>query len=332
MSKYDIYGIGAALVDTEIEVTNTDLKNLGIDKGLMTLVDEARQQELVTYLTGHLVASKRSSGGSGANSIIGASYFGANNFYSCKVSSDDNGNFYLKDMSAAGVVCNQNDQLYQGVTGKCLVLITPDAERTMLTHLGISATLSESELDLEAAKQSQYVYLEGYLVTSPSAKAAAIKLRQTAETHGIKTAISLSDPGMVEFFGDGLKEMIGQQVDILFCNEHEALGFTKTANIRDAAQGLKQYARSFAITQGSKGALIYDGNKYHTIAAYPVKAIDTNGAGDMFAGAFLYAITHGYDYATAGKLASRASAEVVKDFRPRLRPEQHGKILEEILG
>lgn len=332
MSKYHIYGIGAALVDTEIEVTNDDLKNLGIDKGLMTLVDEARQQELVTYLTGHLVASKRSSGGSGANSIIGASYFGANNFYSCKVSDDHNGDFYLKDMANAGVTCNKNDQLHQGVTGKCLVLITPDAERTMLTHLGISATLSENELDLEAAKNSEYVYLEGYLVTSPTGKAAAIKLRETAEAHKVKTAISLSDPGMVEFFGAGLKEMIGKKVDLLFCNEHEAQGFVGAKSAQEAAEGLKQYARAFAITLGSKGALVYDGNKFHNIAPHPVKAIDTNGAGDMFAGAFLYAITHGHDYARAGALASRASAAVVSDFGPRLRPEQHRQVLKETLG
>jgi len=337
MSKYHIYGIGAALIDTEIEVTNDDLKNLGIDKGLMTLIDEPRQQELITYLSGHLTASKRASGGSGANSIIGASYFGAKTFYSCKVTDDDNGNFYLKDMSNAGVACNKNDQRISsssntGVTGKCLVLITPDAERTMLTHLGISATLSENELDLVAAKNSEYVYLEGYLVTSPTGKAAAIKLRETAETHKIKTAISLSDPGMVEFFGDGLKEMIGNKVNLLFCNEHEAMGFTKTRNIRDAAQGLKTYAHTFAITQGAKGALVFDGNKYHAIAPHTVKAVDTNGAGDMFAGAFLYAITHGHDYASAGKLASRASAEVVSDFGPRLRPEQHKQILKSVLG
>jgi sugar/nucleoside kinase (ribokinase family) len=332
MKKYHIYGIGAALVDTEIEVTNDDLKNLNIDKGLMTLVDESRQAELVAYLSGHLTASKRASGGSGANSIIGANYFGANNFYSCKVSDDDNGSFYLKDMANAGVTCNKNDQLHQGVTGKCLVLITPDAERTMLTHLGISATLSENELDLSAAQNSEFVYLEGYLVTSPSAKAAAIKLRETAETHRVKTAISLSDPGMVEFFGSGLKEMIGKKVDLLFCNEHEATGFVGAKSIQEAAEGLKQYARAYAITLGSKGALVYDGNKFHTIAPYPVKAIDTNGAGDMFAGAFLYAITHGYDYASAGKLASRASSAVVSDFGPRLRPEQHKQILQSVLG
>jgi sugar/nucleoside kinase (ribokinase family) len=335
MRQYHIYGIGAALVDTEIEVTNDDLKKLGIEKGLMTLVDEPRQQELITYLSGHLTASKRASGGSGANSIIGASYFGAKTFYSCKVSDDDNGNFYLKDMASAGVVCNRNDQPHAsgantGVTGKCLVLITPDAERTMLTHLGISATLSENELDLSAAKNSEYIYLEGYLVTSPGAKAAAIKLRQAAEAHQVKTAISLSDPGMVEFFGDGLKEMIGDKVDLLFCNEHEAMGFVGAKTVPDAAEGLKKYTRAFAITLGSRGALVFDGNTYHPIAAHPVTAVDTNGAGDMFAGAFLYAITHGHDYASAGKLASRASAEVVSDFGPRLRPEQHQQILKTV--
>jgi len=337
MSKYHIYGIGAALVDTEIEVSNDDLKNLNIDKGLMTLVDEVRQKELGEYLSGHLTASKRASGGSGANSIIGANYFGANNFYSCKVSDDSNGDFYLKDMANAGVTCNKNDQRIssesnKGVTGKCLVLITPDAERTMLTHLGISATLSENELDLSAAKNSQYVYLEGYLVTSPTAKAAAIKLRETAEANNVKTAISLSDPGMVEFFGTGLKEMIGNKVDLLFCNEHEGMGFVGAKTVQEAAEGLKQYARAFAITLGSKGAFVFDGNKFHNIAPHPVKAIDSNGAGDMFAGAFLYAITHGHDYARAGQLASRASAEVVSDFGPRLRPEQHKQILKSVLG
>ncbi len=332
MSKFHIYGIGAALVDTEIEVSDEDLNNLNIEKGLMTLVDEARQLELLDYLGDHLVASKRASGGSGANSIIAANYFGANNFYSCKVSSDENGNFYLKDMADAGVSCNSNDQLAEGHTGKCLVLITPDAERTMLTHLGISETLSEIELDLEAAKNSEYIYLEGYLVTSPTGRAAAIKLRETAEANSVKTALSLSDPGMVEFFGDGLKEMIGNKVDLLFCNEDEGKGFVGANSVEEAAEGLKQYASTFAMTLGAKGALVFDGTTLHTIDPHPVKAIDTNGAGDMFAGAFLYAISHGHDFATAGRLASRASAEVVTAFGPRLPPEKHQTILSEVVS
>lgn len=329
---YHIYGIGAALVDTEIDVTDNDLVQLGIDKGLMTLVDAERQQALVDYLSTHMTHSRRASGGSAANSIIAASYFGAKTFYSCKVGPDQNGEFYLGDMQAAGVACNKNDHGDEDVTGKCLVLITPDAERTMLTHLGISATLCRKMLDHDAIALSQYAYIEGYLVTSDTGRAAAIELRETAEKHGVKTALSLSDPGMVEFFGDGLREMIGNGVDLLFCNEHEAQGFTSTDNAKAAAEKLKQHARTFAITCGSRGALVFDGSKLHEIEPHAVKAVDTNGAGDMFAGAFLYAITHGYSYRDAGRLASRASAEVVKNYGPRLPAEKHTAIHKEVFG
>lgn len=329
---YHIYGIGAALVDTEIDVTDSDLAELGITKGQMTLVDAGRQQQLVDYLSGHLVHSRRASGGSAANTIIAASYFGAKAFYSCKVARDDNGSFYLNDMDAAGVACNVYDHVGDGVTGKCLVLITPDAERTMLTHLGISETLCRQALDHDAVSRSQYAYIEGYLVTSPSGRAAAIELRETAERHGVKTALSLSDPGMVQFFGDGLREMIGNGVDLLFCNELEAQGFTGTEDTAAAAKVLGQYAKTFAITCGARGALVHDGNTLHTIAPHQVKAVDTNGAGDMFAGAFLYAITHGHSFVDAGRLASRAAAEVVSSYGPRLAPGRHAAIRHSVMG
>ncbi len=329
---YHIYGIGAALVDTEIDVSDQDLAQLEITKGHMTLVDAERQQQLVDYLAGHMTHSKRASGGSAANSIIAASYFGAKTFYSCKVAKDDNGSFYLKDMQAAGVACNTYENVGDGATGKCLVLITPDAERTMLTNLGISETLCKQALDHDAVARSQFAYIEGYLVTSPTGRAAAIELREAAEKHGVKTALSLSDPGMVEFFGDGLREMLGNGVDLLFCNEHEAQGFTATDNTPAAAEKLKQYAKTFAITCGARGALVFDGNALHTIEPHVVKAVDTNGAGDMFAGAFLYAITNGYSYKDAGRLASRASAEVVSDYGPRLAADKHAVIREAVLG
>lgn len=332
MSSYHIYGIGAALVDTEIEVSDQDLDNFQIEKGVMTLVDEQRQHELMDHLSDHLVASKRASGGSACNTIIAASYFGAKNFYSCKVANDENGEFYINDLRAAGVDLHHNGSLDPGITGKCLVMITPDAERTMNTFLGISADLSEAELHLDAVAQSQYVYIEGYLVSSPTGKAAAIKLRELAEQQGVKTSLSLSDPAMVEFFGEGLKEMIGNKVDLLFCNADEALKFTQTQSIDDAAEQLKNCANTFAITLGAKGALVFDGSDYINIDPQPVKAIDTNGAGDMFAGAFLYAITHGHTFAEAGKLASAAAAQLVTQFGPRLPAEQHGAIKNQILG
>lgn len=332
MSKYHIYGIGAGLVDTEIKIADDDLKEFNIDKGVMTLVDEPRQNELMDLLSDHLVASKRASGGSACNTIIAASYFGAKTFYSCKVADDDNGRFYIDDLRNAGVSFQQNGALPEGITGKCLVMITPDAERTMNTFLGVSATLSEQELNLDAVRESAYVYIEGYLVTSPTGKAAAIRLREEAEKHGVKTSISLSDPAMVEFFGDGLKEMIGDKVDLLFCNEDEAKKFTKTNSIEDAAKALQQVARSYAITLGSKGALVYDGYQSDFIDPHPVTAVDTNGAGDMFAGAFLYAITHGHSFAEAGKLASLASAQLVTQYGPRLPARAHSDIKGVVFG
>jgi len=332
MSNYHIYGIGAALVDTEIEVSDEDLSNNKIDKGVMTLVDETRQHELMDMLSDHLVASKRASGGSAANTIIAASYFGANNFYSCKVANDENGDFYIKDMRDAGVNLPPKGDDNEGITGKCLVMITPDAERTMNTFLGISETVSLNELHTPAIEQAEYVYIEGYLVTSDTGRAAAIRLREQAEANGVKTALSLSDPAMVQFFRDGLSEMIGDKVDLLFCNLDEALGYTQTDNIDDAVSSLKKIANEFAITLGSKGALLYDGSNIINIDATETKAIDTNGAGDMFAGAYLYGITHGYTREQAGKLASAAAAQVVSQYGPRLKPEQHQKIVKTILG
>lgn len=332
MSKYHVYGIGAALVDTEIDVSDADLEQFGIQKGVMTLVDEDQQHVLVDQLSGHLVHSKRASGGSAANTIIAASYFGGKNFYSCKVADDENGKFYINDLRAAGVDYHHNGRLEPGITGKCLVMITPDAERTMNTYLGMSASLSTAELHPDVVPQSQYVYIEGYLVSSPTGKAAAIKLRELAEQHGVKTSLSLSDPAMVDIFGEGLKDMIGERVDLLFCNEQEAKGFTGADSIDGAAEGLRQYARSFAITRGARGALLYDGREMIEVAAQPVKAIDSNGAGDMFAGAFLYAVTHGHSFAVAGELASAAAARLVTQYGPRLPAKQHADIRKTVIG
>ncbi len=328
--QYHIYGLGAALVDTEIEVSDQFLQQAGIEKGHMTLVDEERQQQLLELLEGHLVGSKRASGGSAANSVIAASYFGSRAFYSCKVADDDNGHFYLRDLADAGVASNPHGG-DSGITGKCLVMITPDAERTMNTFLGVSESLSRHELNEAALLASEYLYIEGYLVTSDSAREAAIRARRLAQDNGVKIAISLSDPGMVEFFEQGLREMIGTQVDMLFCNREEALQWTRTESVAAAAEQLKRDANTFAITLGGDGALVFDGQQLLQIPPYPVKAIDTNGAGDMFAGAFLYAVTQGHDFATAGRLACRSAAELVCQYGPRLPAATHTRLLAEIL-
>ena len=330
MKKYHVYGVGNALVDMEFEVEDQFFESNTIDKGVMTLVDEARQHELL----GHLDAfeGKKASGGSAANTIIATSYFGGKSFYSCKVASDDLGDFYVNDLQQAGVDSNVGEGRKEGVTGKCLVMITPDAERTMNTFLGITANFSVDELNMAAIKDSEYLYIEGYLVSSDTGRHAAIEARKVAEENGVKTALTFSDPAMVQFFKDGLQEMIGNKVDLLFCNEAEAMSWADTDNLDTAIESLKQVASSFAITQGSEGATLFDGKNLIDISHHDVKAVDSNGAGDMFAGAFLYGITHGHSFYEAGNIASLAAARVVSQFGPRLAAAEHKDILDVVLG
>ncbi|MDJ0507754.1 MAG: adenosine kinase [Crocosphaera sp.] len=324
--KYHVYGVGNALVDMEFQVTPELLQDLNIDKGVMTLVDEVRQGEIIAKFNGNLC--KQSGGGSAANTMVALSQFGAKGFYSCKVAKDEAGFFYLEDLQNCGLDTNVHDEKeVEGTTGKCLVMVTPDADRTMNTFLGISGGLSEAELVPEAIADSEYLYMEGYLVTSPTAKAAAIKAREMAENAGVKTTFSLSDPNMVEFFKEGLLDIIGSNIDFLFANESEALKMAETEDFSDAIAHFKTLSNGFAITRGSQGSVIYDGQELIQITPYPVEAVDTVGAGDMFAGAFLYGITHGMSYAKAGDLASRASSRIVTSYGPRLETETLQKLL-----
>ncbi|OUR88570.1 adenosine kinase [Gammaproteobacteria bacterium 42_54_T18] len=327
MTKYHVYAIGNALVDMEFTIDDDFLSKQGIDKGVMTLVDEAQQQSLTQALAGH--NGKKASGGSAANTIIAVSHFGGNAYYSCKVANDATGDFYVKDLAAAGVDTNLKDNRENGVSGKCIVMVTPDAERTMHSFLGISETVSEKELDEKAIQQSQFVYLEGYLVTSETGRAAAIKARQIAEASNVKTALTFSDPNMVSFFKDGLNEMLGEGVDLLFCNEQEALSWADTDQLDTAIAKIKTVAKTFAVTLGSDGAIVFDGSTEHKIDPTPITALDSNGAGDMFAGAFLYALSEGHDFPSAGAFASNAAAQVVSQFGPRLAKEQHQTLLNE---
>lgn len=323
--KFDVYGIGNALVDMEFEVTADFLKQSNIEKGLMTLVDEDRQNDIVNTLTG--IIHKRSCGGSAANTMIAVSQFGGSSFYSCKVASDETGDFYFKDLMDNGVETNlSTSSLESGITGKCIVLITPDADRTMNTFLGITSNFSTKELIEEHIKNSNYLYIEGYLVASPTGKDAAVKARKIAESHNVKVALTFSDVNMVTYFADGLNEMIGAGVDLLFCNEAEAYAYTKSHDLKEATAALKKIAKTFAITLGAKGALVFDGKEEIHVVTMPVEAIDTNGAGDLFAGTMLYGINHGMDYAEAAKLGCFASSTLVTQFGARLKKEQVHKI------
>jgi len=321
MTKYNIYGVGAALVDTEVEVSDAFLTKAGIDKGVMTLVDEARQAELLGALSAETGSMLRKCGGSVCNSVVAASSLGAQAFFSGKVADDDDGQLYIDDLKEAGVDFHSAGQ-ESGITGKCLVMVTDDAERTMNTFLGASEALSAREIDQAALINSEWFYVEGYLVTDEARTAATQAAVELAKASGVKVAISLSDPFVVAVFGDALRQVIGDGVDLIFCNKDEAMAFTGTETLDAAAESLKQYTKTFAITDGARGAVTFDGSSLGQSEGVKAEAIDTNGAGDMFAGAFLYAITSGKSYAWAASLANDCAARVVAQFGPRLEAQE----------
>ncbi|MDG1476798.1 MAG: adenosine kinase, partial [Vicingaceae bacterium] len=327
--KYNVYGIGNALVDIVTEVNDQFLKEHNIEKGLMTLVDEESQERISGAI--NMSKSNKQCGGSAANSIIAVSQFGGSSYYSCKVANDELGNFYKEDMTANGVDSNLNNgDLEAGITGKCLVMTTEDASRTMNTFLGITGSYSRAEIVEGALKDSEYLYIEGYLVTSENGLDAMKYAKQMAEDNGVKTALTFSDPAMVKYFRDQMVSVVGASVDLLFCNEEEAMLFTEKDNLTEAREELKKAAKKFVITQGENGAMIFDGDTFIDIEPYSVKAIDTNGAGDLFAGAFMYGITNGKSFADSGKLASLASSKVVTQFGPRLEWPQAKEILNKL--
>mgnify|MGYP003685797959 CR=1 FL=1 len=321
MASYNIYGVGAALVDTEIQVSDSFLASAQIDKGVMTLVDESRQSELLAALASENTHMLRKCGGSVCNSVVAASSLGAKVFFSGKVADDSDGQLYISDLQDAGVDFHAAGQ-ESGITGKCLVMVTDDAERTMNTFLGASEALSVREIDQAALVDSEWFYVEGYLVTDEARTLATKIAVETAKANNVKVAISLSDPFVVAVFGDALREVIGGGVDLIFCNKDEAMAFTGTDTLEAAAEALKRYTKTFAITDGANGAITFDGHTMNQSKGVEAKAIDTNGAGDMFAGAFLYAITSGKSYAWAANLANDCAARVVAQFGPRLESSE----------
>jgi sugar/nucleoside kinase (ribokinase family) len=331
MKKYNVYGIGNAIVDIVTEVEHDFFQKNGIEKGVMTLVDEKRQLELMKAID--MNKSRMSGGGSAGNTVVAINQFGGSTFYACLVAQDDLGKFFIDDLKRNGVHSNlRYETCPVGHTGRCLVMTTPDANRTLNTFLGVSSFLSPEHMDEEAIINSSYVYLEGYLVASPKGLEAMKATKRIAEKNKIDVALTFSDPSMVKYFSAQMNEIVGASVDLLFCNDEEAMTFTGTANLLEAREKLRQVARRFVITLGANGALIFDGDTFIQIEPYKVKAIDTNGAGDMFAGAFLYGITHQHSYAEAGKLASLASSRVVAQFGPRLEQQSAKKVLADLVG
>lgn len=316
---YDVYGLGNALVDMEYRVDDGFLVRHGIAKGHMTLVEEARLEQLVAELEEY--HPERMSGGSAANTIIAIQGFGGRAFYSCRLAADPTGDYFLNDLRDAGVRTNDNAAApaVAGKSGRCLVLVTPDAERSMNTFLGISTRLATTDIDEAALARARYFYAEGYLSSSPDSMAAAIACRELAESSGVKTALSLSDPSMVEIFRDNLGTMLGNGVDHLFCNEEEALQWARTDRLDIALTELKDIGRALNVTLGARGSMVVGAHGQQLVPGYPVTAVDSNGAGDIYAGACLYGWCAGMAPAQAAAFGNFAAARLVQTYGARLR-------------
>lgn len=319
--RYDLYGLGNALVDIEYPVDEGFLERHGIAKGHTTLVDEARLDLLLADL--QALSHERFSGGSAANTLMAVQGFGGNCFYSCRVAEDDVGRHFLDDLTDAGIDVNRNAAVSAGRSGLSLVLITKDAERSMNTFLGVSGQLDAATIDEGALAAARTLYVEGYLASSPPSLLAASAARSLADERGVATAVSLSDPSMVQSFRNEIGRLLGNGVDWLFCNEEEALTWAKTDRLDLAIAELKDIGRACFLTLGRHGSLSVVKGKPTKAPGFPVDAVDSTGAGDIYAGACLHGLTIGMAEADAARFGNFAAAALVQSYGARLRDASH---------
>ena len=290
MNKYKMYGIGNALLDYEYKVSDEVLKDLGLDKGCMLLNEYDKHYDVHTSLKNIRPPEKIVPGGSVANSIYTMAQFNNSVCFSGKVSADETGDNFITCLIDSGVESFVN-KTKEEQSGECLVLITPDNERTMNTYLGSSSLLSVDDINKDALISSEYLLIEGYLVTSEDTLSVSMSALKYTEQTSTKKVITLSDPNIVSFFRDNLLKLFKNKADIIFCNEQEALNFSKTDNLKNAQEFLKGISNEYIITLGGDGAICFDGHNLYTTKGLNVPSKDFTGAGDMFLGAYM----HKYD-------------------------------------
>lgn len=328
MMQLDVYGVGNSLVDLQAQVADSVLDSLGFGKGLMTLVDGATQARVLAQLDSTPVT--RCAGGSAANTVMGVADFGGHAAYAGKTGRDDLGKFFLQDMRASGVVIDA--PAADAPSGTCVVLITDDAQRTMLTSLGASATLAPEDIDADHVRASQYVYIEGYLFAGEPTRSAALRAIELAKQHGVKVAFTVSDPFLISQHRDEFWDLIRGPVDLLFCNLQEAQSLTEQSDPVDCAHAIHQHADNVALTMGPDGSILMHDGEAIPVEGVRVKAQDTTGAGDMYAAGVLYGITNGYTWRQAGRLASYAAAQIVAQRGARLAKPLSPDELARVLG
>ncbi|MCZ4296980.1 adenosine kinase [Henriciella marina] len=313
-TRFDVVGLGNAIVDVFASVEDSFLEQHDIRKNGMTLIDEERADALVAAAPD----GPQLSGGSGANTIVGISSFGGQAGYIGKVARDTLGDVFRKDMNDSGIPFDTPALEDGPATARCIVFVTPDGARSMNTFLGASVLFSASDVNEQMVKDAAILYLEGYLFDQEDAKAAFVHASELAQAAGRKVALTLSDGFCVERHRDSFLHLIKNHVDLVFANEDEALSLYQTDNFDEAVERMQADAGLAAITRSEKGSVVISPEGAVAVAAEPVdKVVDTTGAGDQYAAGFLFGVSRGLPLETCAKLGHIAAAEVISHYGPR---------------
>ncbi|MBH44121.1 MAG: hypothetical protein CMD88_01505 [Gammaproteobacteria bacterium] len=321
MKNSIIYAIGNALLDYEYRVSEDFLNEINLTKGCMELNDRENHIRIHSEIKNKFKDIKVMPGGSVANSIYTLAQLNLNVAFSGKVTDDKSGNIFIKSLEKIGVntkIIKSN--MYE--TGECLVLITDDNERTMYTYLGSSADLRHEDISTEMIKNSKYVLVEGYLVSSTTTTDVAKHAFEKASALKTKKILTLSDPNIVKFFHENIIMLMDQHLDMVFCNENEAYNISKTDNLSDAVNFLKKYSNEIIITLGEKGSLFSDTHGTVNVEAIKANPVDLTGAGDMFLASFIYSREKDNNVLNALKFANHCSGKIIEQYGAKLSHKQ----------
>ena len=312
--ELDVVGVGNAIVDVLAHAEDAFLESLSLDKGTMTLIDAERADDLYDRMGPGVEVS----GGSAANTIAGIASLGGAGGFIGKVRDDQLGTIFRHDIRSLGITFDTPPAADGPTTARCLVFVTPDAQRTLQTYLGAAAELGPDDIDTTLIQRSRITYLEGYLWDRPAAKEAFVKAAEIAHAAGRTVALSLSDPFCVDRHRTDFLELVDRHVDVLFANEDEVVSLYRVHSFDDALQHVRGHCEVAALTRSEKGAVILSRDQVHVVDAEPVdEVVDTTGAGDAYAAGFLYGLTHYRPLQTCGRMGAIAAAEVISHVGAR---------------
>ncbi|WP_320664132.1 adenosine kinase [Prochlorococcus sp. MIT 1223] len=310
----DIVGIGNAIVDILVRIEESDLKNYSVSKGNMTLINEVEAHNLYNKIENSI----NKSGGSAANTLAGFSKLGGRAGFIGRVNNDLLGETFTKEIKSTGTYFKTSPSNKGPSTARCLILVTPDAERTMCTYLGASALLEPKDIDPGIIKNSEILYLEGYLFDAEAAKNAFYKAAKISKEYNKKVALSLSDSFCVNRHKESFLSLIKESVDILFSNESEIIALSESNSLEDALIKIKEICEIIVITLGDNGSIVISKDKKYKINPYVFgKVIDSTGAGDLYASGFLYGLIQKKDLETCGKIGSICAGHIVTQLGSR---------------